>query len=134
MGVVRRFRELDSIYSSTVATEVLSDCHVTFLSVAFSGKIVAIRLSVLSFSISAVCLFWKVNEGANATVDADGKVTLTKDAADGEKITVTATNIHGVTGTIDLTVKSEEQSISSLKIVCAEPPSPSVILFVNAVQ
>lgn len=51
---------------------------------------------------------WKVNEGANATVDADGKVTLTKDAADGEKITVTATNIHGVTGTIDLTVKSEE--------------------------
>lgn len=51
---------------------------------------------------------WKVNDGAHATVDADGKVTLTKDAVDGEKITVTATNIYGVIGTIDLTVKSEE--------------------------
>ena len=56
-------------------------------------------------------LTWEVNNGANATVDANGMVKLTKEATDGEKITVTATNSYGVTGTIELTAKvSEEQA------------------------
>ena len=61
---------------------------------------------------------WTVNNGAHATVDETGLVKLTKDAADGEEITVTATNSYGVTGTIALSVevKNIEVTVESIKL------------------
>ena len=61
---------------------------------------------------------WTVNDGAHATVDETGLVKLTKDATDGEEITVTATNSYGVTGTIELSVevKNIEVTVESIKL------------------
>lgn len=69
---------------------------------------------------------WKVNDGAHATVDAAGMVKLTKDATDGEKITVTATNNYGVTGTIELTAKVNEAQAKPVESVTLNKQTASI--------
>ncbi len=78
---------------------------------------VQLSAAIASQSLPMQC-DWKVNEGAHATVDEAGLVKLSKDATDGEEITVTATNSYGVTGTIKLTVKviNVEVSVKSVTL------------------
>lgn len=71
-------------------------------------------------------LTWEVNNGANATVDANGMVKLTKEATDGEKITVTATNSYGVTGTIELTAKVSEEQAKPVESVTLSKQTASI--------
>lgn len=71
-------------------------------------------------------LTWKVNDGANATIDANGMVKLTKDATDGEKITVTAKNSYGVTGTIELTAKVSEEQAKPVESVTLNKQTASI--------
>ena len=71
-------------------------------------------------------LTWKVNDGANATVEANGMVKLTKDATDGEKITVTAKNSYGVTGTIELTAKVSEEQAKPVESVTLNKQTASI--------
>ncbi len=78
---------------------------------------VQLSASIASQSLPMQCE-WTVNNGAHATVDETGLVKLTKDATDGEKITVTVTNSYGVTGTIVLSVevKNIEVAVESIKL------------------
>lgn len=78
---------------------------------------VQLSAAIASQSLPMQCE-WTVNNGAHATVDETGLVKLTKDATDGEEITVTATNSYGVTGTIVLSVevKNIEVTVQSIKL------------------